>query len=102
MFVAIFKEKVNHLSTQNLTFSTDITAFRAFKCHVVNLFIFIFTFGLGFPIIFANNIKLYANSLSVYGFENLIVGKKELDPETLSDKFDDAYSSFNLDILDVF
>jgi uncharacterized membrane protein YjgN (DUF898 family) len=102
LFVNLFRKKIESLSSQNISFSTDITVQRAVKYHLINALILLVTFGLGFPIALANNIKLYSNTITVIGFDSFVskVGADD-DENKTSTAFDDMFSdSFSLDILD--
>src|SRR5690606_10561943 len=96
LLYSIFHLKVKHLESDNLTLSSDLTFGHFFKSNLINIPILVFTLGMGFPIVIARNIGLYANSVSVHGIENL---ETTYRPEEGGGGLDEILSqSFDLDI----
>lgn len=100
LLYSIFHLKIKHLESDNLTFSSDLTFGYFFKSNLLNIPILVFTFGVGFPIVIARNIGLYANSVNVHGIEDLQTIYQQQAGEG---GFDEIISqTFDLDVLDVF
>ena len=99
LLYSLFQLKIKHLSTQELTFHSDL-GFSTFLNHnLLNIPILVFTFGLALPVVIARNIGIYANSVKVLGMESLET-VAVLDGDQ---SFDEILSqSFDLDVLDVF
>ncbi len=104
LFVNLFRKKVECLSSENISFSTSITVRRAVKYHIINALIIICTFGIGFPLALANNIKLYANTITVIGADQLVTQSSlDSNESQASSSFDDVFAdNFSLDMFDAF
>lgn len=100
LLYSIFHLKIKHLESDNLTFSSDLTFGHFFKSNLLNIPILVFTLGVGFPIVIARNIGLYANSVNVHGIEELQTVYLQREGEGGLDEI--ISQSFDLDVLDVF
>lgn len=102
LFVNLFRKKIECLSSENIRFTTDITVLRAMKYHLINALIIVLTLGIAFPIALANNIKLYANTITVIGTDAFVSqSHPDLGENVVAASFDDMFTdSFSLDILD--
>jgi uncharacterized membrane protein YjgN (DUF898 family) len=104
LLVKLFKAKIASLFSKNISFETNITVTRAMKYHFVNAVIIICTFGIGFPLALANNIKLYAKTIKVNVPSDLLVSNHmDANEGKLSSSFDDMFADgFDLDMFDAF
>ncbi|MFP5385974.1 MAG: DUF898 family protein [Bacteriovoracia bacterium] len=99
LLYSLFLLKIKHLSTQDLTFQSDLNFTSFFIHNLINIPILVFTLGLALPVVIARNIGIYANSVKVLGMESL----ETVAVAESHESFDEILSqSFDLDILDVF
>jgi uncharacterized membrane protein YjgN (DUF898 family) len=100
--VQFFKAKIGHFSSDHIKLETSLTVSRVIKYNFINLFIVVFTLGLGFPLVLVNNVKLFAETISVKGLDGLLVSNEQgLSEQSTAESFDDLYA-FDLNMFDAF
>lgn len=97
---SLFLMKIFWLRSDNIYMYTDLKFNQFLKTNAVNLIILLSTFFVGYPIVMARNIALFANSVTVNGLELVQVSGQAAEESASLD--DLAAHSWDLDVLDAF
>jgi uncharacterized membrane protein YjgN (DUF898 family) len=66
-YVAMAREIFRKLTMAELSFGTTVTIGRIISLMLVNFLIFLFTFGLGLPIVIHRSVRFMTDNIQVYG-----------------------------------
>lgn len=66
-YVAMAREIFRKLTMAELSFGTTVTIGRIVSLMLVNFLIFLFTFGLGLPIVIHRSVRFMTDNIQVYG-----------------------------------
>jgi len=66
-YVAMLREIANKLTMAELRFGTTVTIGRIIGLALVNILVYLLTFGLGLPVVIHRSLRFITNNIQVYG-----------------------------------
>jgi uncharacterized membrane protein YjgN (DUF898 family) len=66
-YVAMMREIANKLTMAELRFGTTVTIPRIIRLALVNILVYLVTFGLGLPIVIHRSLRFITDNIQVYG-----------------------------------
>jgi uncharacterized membrane protein YjgN (DUF898 family) len=66
-YVAMMREIANKLTVAELRFGTTVTIGRIIRLALVNILVYLVTFGLGLPIVIHRSLRFITDNIQVYG-----------------------------------